>query len=117
MNMCGVKLFWKTVAGKRQHDGNRCSADQSLHLVEVGCGFPTFEAVPLHRLPQTYRQVGLEFQSRIVDGRYVRLHRRGDAPPPDEGPTRSESTRPKSPSTLTTIVGSETSTRLTDRWR
>lgn len=58
--------------------------DQSLHLVEVGCGFPTFEAVPLHRLPQTYRQVGLEFQYRIVDGRYVRLHRRGDAPPPDE---------------------------------
>ena len=51
----------------------------SRHLVDVGFGYPTFEAVPLHRLPQFYNQVGLQYQFQYLDGKYARLHRNPNA--------------------------------------
>lgn len=58
--------------------------NESSHLVDLGCGYPFFEAIPLHRLPQFYFQAGLEYQVQMVDGCYARLHKRGDTPPQGE---------------------------------
>lgn len=58
--------------------------DESSHLVDLGCGYPFFEAIPLHRLPQYYFQAGLEYQLQMVDGHYARLHKRGDTVPKGE---------------------------------
>ena len=58
--------------------------EESSHLVDMGCGFPFFEAIPLHRLPQVYLQAGLEYQLQMVDGCYARLHRKGDTVPDGE---------------------------------
>ena len=58
--------------------------DESSHLVDLGCGYPFFEAIPLHRLPRSYSQAGLEYQLAIVDGQLARLHKRGDSVPEGE---------------------------------
>jgi len=58
--------------------------DESSHLVDLGCGYPFFEAIPLHRLPRSYSQAGLEYQLAIVDGQLSRLHKRGDSAPEGE---------------------------------
>lgn len=47
-------------------------------LVDVGCGFPTFEVVPLEKLPHTYVQSGLEIMYTRDGDKFFRMQRKGD---------------------------------------
>ena len=54
-----------------------------LYLVEVGCGYPTFQAIPLNFETEspTYTDSFLEYKFIKKDGRIWRMHKRGDLRP------------------------------------
>ncbi|XP_046397815.1 uncharacterized protein LOC124164512 [Ischnura elegans] len=65
------------VRGLRDPEDPNCT--ETLFLVDVGNGYPTPGAVPLHRLPHEFPlTAGLEIRYDTIGDRFYRLHRAGD---------------------------------------
>ena len=62
-----------------KNDFTDTAADNEMYLIDVGCGLPSWEPIPLHQLPFSRVSGGYPFEiRRTPEGLYQRVHLKGN---------------------------------------